>query len=983
VDSHRVVEVLGSRTGSGLLLADRLVLTAAHLLFPDDGDPLHEHAIANATVAVRLAGGEYRFAARCVWARYQGPHHGLDAALLEITSPGWTPPAVEAVRLGRLAGSAEARVHAFGFPDAAFRAGRPELSPVTGTVHTGSGRDSGRPEIVVDGPPEQLPGGKSWWAGLSGGPVFAAPSGVTEDVLLGVIVSAPTQFGGRRLQMIPMPAVLAGGASAFVKRPTVISLPGREKSAQPEVRYSLPPDTAAFTGRGPELNEIIAAVSSAAESGGAVTVRTIGGMPGMGKTALAVHAAHLLSDRFPDRQLFIDLLAYTPDRKPLAPRDALAGLLTAVGLDPRVIPNHLDGRAALWRDRLAGQQTLLILDNADSTAQVTPLLPGGGNCLVLVTSRRHMGDLPGAVVPVLLDVLPAEQAQTMFTRLAPRAVGDPHGVAEVARLAGFLPLAVSLLARVYACHPSWTLADLATETRQRLLTLTAEHATIAAAFEVSYRHQDRARQRFFCLLGLYPGTTIDNYAAAALAGVSPPEAEGLLDALHREGLLTETGHRRYTMHDLLRRYARDRAAADLGLDPELALGRLLDYYQHTGAVADDRLARQSRPGPRGPASAMSAASPPLEDAGQALAWARAERDSLLTCLDHATQAGQHARVTALTAAVAGLLRIDGPWAEAVNRHTAALLSAGHLGDRLAQANALNSLGVVRRLTADYQDALADLEEALAIYRGLGARLGQANALSNLGIVRWMTGDYQDALGDSEQALAIYRALGDRLGQANALMCLGCVRQLTGDSQGAGTDLEEALALCRVLGDRLGQANALLYLGTMRQRTGDYQGAGAALEQSLAIHRDLSNPIGQLASLTYLGTNRRLEGKYHDALPYLDEALAMCRNFGERGAEAGVLNEIGTLYQVSGKPNEGKAHHSQALELALAIGNAPFRADALAGLGRCATALGDEIQAKTLLRQAYEIFRVIGAVEASAVLAELDDLDQARARGQTR
>jgi hypothetical protein len=349
------------------------------------------------------------------------------------------------------------------------------------------------------------------------------------------------------------------------------------------MRFSLPPDTAAFTGRGEEMDRITAAVAGAAGVGGVVAVGAIDGMPGVGKTALAVHVAHGLSDRFPNRQLFINLHAHTPGREPVDPSDALAGLLTSVGVDPKFLPGDLDGRAAMWRDQVAGQRALLVLDNAASSAQVAPLLPGGGPCLVLITSRRHLGDLPGAVVPVLLDVLPPEQAAEMFTRLAPRATADGAGVAEILRLAGFLPLAVSLLARVCARHPSWTLADLAAETRFSLLTIKAENATIAAAFDVSYRHLHPAQQRFFDLLGLNPGTTICSYAAAALTEVSLEEADGLLDALHGEGLLTETGHRRYAMHDLLRRYARDHAAADLGA--ESALGRLLDYYQHTAAIA--------------------------------------------------------------------------------------------------------------------------------------------------------------------------------------------------------------------------------------------------------------------------------------------------------------------------------------------------------------------------------------------------------------
>ena len=367
-----------------------------------------------------------------------------------------------------------------------------------------------------------------------------------------------------------------------VPAPAVPAGPAAGEAGAVEVRYSLPPDTVAFTGRDGELDQIAAAladaVTGAARPGGmpagagAAAVRLIGGMPGIGKTALAVHAAHRLRPSFPDRQLFVDLRGHAPGQEPLAPEAALAGLLAAAGVDPRSCPADLAGRAALWRDRMAGQRALLVLDNAASSAQVAPLLPGGETCLVLVTSRRHLADLPGAVVPVLLEVLPPGRAREMFTALAPRAAADPPwAVAELVALTGFLPLAISLLARLYNRHPSWSLADLTAETKASLLTLTAELDSVAAAFEVSWQHLDPGQQDFFRRLSQHPGTA-DGHAAAALAGVPLAQALGLLDDLHGEGLLTETGYRRYGMHDLIRRYAADRAAAGPSAARAAALG---------------------------------------------------------------------------------------------------------------------------------------------------------------------------------------------------------------------------------------------------------------------------------------------------------------------------------------------------------------------------------------------------------------------------
>jgi tetratricopeptide (TPR) repeat protein/DNA-binding SARP family transcriptional activator len=797
---------------------------------------------------------------------------------------------------------------------------------------------------------------------------------------------------------------------------TAASGPGKQSGAASAlgIRYALPPDTAAFTGRQAELDRITVAVTKAAGTGGVVAIHAIGGMPGVGKTALAVHAAHLLKDRFPDRQLFLSLHAHTPGQDPVTSEAALAGLLAATGLDARYLPGDLEGRTALWRDRMAGQLALLVLDNAASSSQVIPLLPGSGSCLVLVTSRRHLGDLPGAAAPVLLEVLPAQEAREMFVRLAPRAADAPEvAIAELVQLAGFLPLAISLLARVYTRHPSWTPADLTAETRAGLLTLTAENDSVCAAFGVSYRHLAPGRQEFFRRLGLHPGTTIDGYAAAALASTSLREAAAQLDALHGEGLLTEVGHRRYGMHDLIRRYGQDLAAADPGSGREQALGRLLGYYQHAAALAETLLARQARTSPSLALQAPPAALPSLADSTQALAWARAERANLLACLDHATATGQHARVVALTAATASLLRHDGPWTSAITRHSTAVTAARRLGDRLGQASALTDLGDARRLTGDHRGASEALEEALGICRDLGDRLGQASSLNDLGVVRQMTGDYGGAAKALEEALVIFPDLGNRLGQASSLNDLGHVRQLTGDYRGAAEELEEALRISRDIGNRRCQANALTYLGIVRQMTGDYRGAAEALEEVLGISRDLGNRLGQTNALTYLGIVRQLTGDYggaaealeealglsrdigsrgsqanalaflgvvrrttrdyRGAAEALEEALGICRDIGDRGGEAEILNETGTLYRVRGDPGRAAEYHRQALDLSREIVSLRDEACALAGLGRCALALGRTDDAAEGLRQARDIFQRIGAAEATDVAAELDSL----------
>jgi tetratricopeptide (TPR) repeat protein/transcriptional regulator with XRE-family HTH domain len=753
----------------------------------------------------------------------------------------------------------------------------------------------------------------------------------------------------------PVPAVpVAGGAAAL---------------------RTLPRDIASFTGRQQELQEL---AEVAAGAGGVVGIHAIGGMAGVGKTAFVVHAAHALADRFPAGQIFLPLHGHTPGQQPVDPADALASLLLTAGVPAGQIPPGLEARMALWRDRLAERQLLLVLDDAASSEQVRPLLPGAGGSLVLVTSRRHLSALDDATA-VSLDTLPPDQAAALLVRLAGPAGLSPAdpAVAELTGLCGFLPLAIGMVARQLHHHPAWTAAGRAAElasARDRLELMATENLSVAAAFNLSYTDLTGDQQRLFRRLGLHPGADIDGYAAAALNGADLPAARRGLEALYDQYLLTEPTAGRYRMHDLIREHARALAGRlDPDDDRDQATARLLDYYQHTAAHADALITRQTRPAPAPADGAIPAVVPALAGREQALAWVRAERASLLACLDHATHTRQHARVTALTAGLAGLLRHDGPWADAITRHTAAIQAAQHLGDRLGQAGALNDLGDVRRHTDEYPAAARDLEQALGIYRDLGNRLGEANALNNLGIVRQLTGDYPAAAEALEQALGIYRDLGNRPGEATALTSLGVGRQLMGDSPAAARDLEQALGIYRDLGDRQGQAIALNNLGAMRRLTGDYPAAAEALEQALGIYRDLGNRPGEASVLGYLGDVRRMTGDYPAAARDLEQALGIFRQLGDRGGEAETLNERGTLHRVSGDLTQAERCHQQALDLARAIASSWDEAHALAGLGRCALAAGHAIQAGVLLRQALEIFQLIGAAETPDLLAELDAL----------
>lgn len=269
------------------------------------------------------------------------------------------------------------------------------------------------------------------------------------------------------------------------------------------VRRTLPRDIPEFTGRSGELKTLLKTVEEGVETGRPLLVCAIDGMAGVGKTTLAVHAAHRLASRFPDGQLFLPLHAHTPGQQPVEAGDALAALLRQTGMDARQVPAGVEERAQVWRDRLAGRQILLLLDDAATHEQVQPLTPGTGGSAVLVTSRRRLTALDG-VLPLELDIMPPGHAADLFTRVSRRGGTEPQAAAELVDLAGRLPLAIRMLGARLRSHRSWTVADLAGElaaARDRSAAIGATEVPVRAVFDLSYKTLPGYRQQFFRRLG--------------------------------------------------------------------------------------------------------------------------------------------------------------------------------------------------------------------------------------------------------------------------------------------------------------------------------------------------------------------------------------------------------------------------------------------------------------------------------------------------
>ena len=777
---------------------------------------------------------------------------------------------------------------------------------------------------------------------------------------LGVTTFRRLNADAGRLRPLP----LAFGITSFstTTRPTF--QPSRFASARNLASRPLNPSLSSR--KSESLRYRVASVMAASPGGSLPPQYLVYFASYVGKTTLAVHAAHRLAGQFPDGQIFLPLHAHTPGQRPVDPADALASLLLEAGIGARAIPAGLAARAGCWRDYLVGKRVLLVLDDATGHEQVRPLLPGTAGSLVLITSRRRLSALEDAAV-ISLDTLPPDEAAELMARLAARpglAAGDAV-MGEITRLCGYLPLAIGMLARQLHHHPAWTAAGLAAElaaARDRLELMHAENLSVAAAFDLSYRDLTTGQRQLFRRLGLQPGPDLDAHAAAALEGSSPATARRHLNALYDQHLISEPAAGRYRLHDLLREYARALAVDDDPAAGVAATGRLLDYYLHTALAAGTHIpsanwspAVRSLPPTRPPECA-----PPISTPGQAAAWLEAERANLHAAAGYAADNELPLHATLIPAAMADFLDVRRHWDQALTLHQTALGAARQAGDRPGQGRALNLLASTQIQTSNFTAAEATLQRALALHRDLGDRGGHADALNGLGTVYWLTGDYPAAVSCHQQALELFRGTGHRRGQAQALNGLGAVRCMTGDYPAAAACHQQALALFRNIGHRHGQSEALTHLAIVQRLTGDYPAAAASLQQAQAFHRDLGDRYKQAWTRSELGVLQRLTGDYPAAAASNQQALEQWRDLGERSGQARALNELGLVQQLTGDYPAAAASHQQALRLYRDLGQRHEQAEALNGLGELSSRSAASQQAREYHSQALAIAGEVGA-----------------------
>ncbi|MEN3358329.1 MAG: hypothetical protein V7637_2311 [Mycobacteriales bacterium] len=786
-------------------------------------------------------------------------------------------------------------------------------------------------------------------------------------------------------------ALGAGGELAALVEPP----PGGRSRRPPTPRgprarpHQLPGEITDFTGRADQLDELLRLVL------GPAAICAVVGCGGVGKTALAVRAAHRLAGEFPDGQLYANLRGYGPG-PPLPPGLLLERFARGLGVPAADIPAEPDEAAALYRSVLDGRRVLIVLDNAARAEQVRPLLPGTPGCRVLVTSRDRLAPLVAldGARRLDLDVLTRPEAVALLTqlvgegRLGPR----PADAVELVELCARLPLAVRIAAAGVVDHPDRGVADHLARLRagdvlSQLALDGDERAAIRANVDLSYDRLDADGQRLFRRLGLVPGPDFTAGAAAALVGTAGPTGGRLLERLAAVSLIERPAGGRYQFHDLLRRYAADRAGRD-DPDPAGARTALLRWYLRATRTAARLLypGKVRLPDPPLPASP----GPPTHGTPEvrfatheaALAWLDAELANLVAAVAAAAEAGPHELAWQLADALRGYFwtrRCSAEWLAVAG---AAVAAAERAGDALGRAAAELNLADACWSLGDYPPALTHYGAAHEFAARAGWVEGEAAASTNRGNVHQELGRLADAAADYRRALAGYERAGQPARQAAALANLGALHHQSGRLETAAEHYGRALALHRDNDDQAGQALTLNVIGVVQRDLGRLDEALTHLTRAAALSAEIGDRYGQARAAENLARTHCDAGRHRAALDAAQASLELSRETGDRNGEAQALAILAAVRDRLGRPDQALTTFRQAARLAREVNLPSVEAEVLLGTGRTRLRLDQPGEARRLAGEALALTRRIGyQVLEGQALTLLADADLAVGRHQ--
>lgn len=706
-----------------------------------------------------------------------------------------------------------------------------------------------------------------------------------------------------------------------------LDLPAPEPKAEPPARHEppaaaepepgpsrprpaqLPHGLTDFVGRADALDQLNALLpADAAEAGGSVVITAIAGTAGVGKTTLAVHWAHQISERFPDGQLYVNLRGFDPGGAPMDPAEAVHDFLDALGVPAQRIPAGRGSQVGLYRSLLADRRMLIVLDNAHDAEQVRPLLPGGSRSLVVITSRS---DLSGLVAgegarPIAIDLLPVAEARALLgRRLGPARIrADLRAADEIVALCARLPLALTVVAARAASRPQFPLSALAAELREVAGRLDAfedgDQATdMRGVFSWSYRKLGAAAARVFRLMGLHAGPGISTPAVASLAGITLARARSALAELARAHLVTERAPGSFLLHDLLRAYAAELARShDEPAEREAAVRRVLDHYLQTAFQAHRLLNPHHYDAITVPPARPGVAPEHLADHADARSWFANERPVLLAALRQALKADLRDEAWHLACVLSPFLEYHGMWRE----WQSALETSQVFDDPRRRALTQRLLGRAYIKLGRYDDADEHLRQALQHYRELADLAGQAEVRRDLALKLDRQGRHRDALAEAESSLALFRAAGHATGQARARNAVGWFNAMLGNLEVALAYCREALELQVTIGDRFGQAETWDSLGFIYRKMRDWAGATASYERALDLYRQFDDRYDEADTLVYLGDTLHAAGAMAEAQAAWRRALSILDHLESPYAERVRAN-------LNGEFDDNGLHHS--------------------------------------------------------------------------
>jgi tetratricopeptide (TPR) repeat protein len=773
----------------------------------------------------------------------------------------------------------------------------------------------------------------------------------------------------------------------------------------------LPPDIRDFTGRWDQVDQVSELIAAAAEGElAAPPIVCLSGQGGTGKSTLAIHVAHRIGGDFPDGQLYANLRRADADT--LDPADVLAGFLRELGVDGTDIPEGIGDRARMFRAQLAGLRVLVVLDDAADEAQVRPLIPGNPECAVLVTSRSRLAALAGShTVP--LGPLPTDQATDLLTAIigSERAAAEPEAVAGIARLCGYLPLALRIAGARLASRPAWTVSWFASRLESRRLDLLKSgDLEVRASFALSYDSRDEDEQRAFRMAGLLT-SDFPAWAMASVLGTDPDEAERLLEQLADAALadiagVDATGLIRYRLHDLLRDFAREllHEAEDAALTQD-CLASLVGEYTGAAELAAS-LVHPGAPGGTAQPGRLLAADVVR---GDPWGWLIAERATLIELVGQAHAASLWNHAWQLAEALPALFDWRADWRSWEHTHQLALDAARQSADMIAQARTLRSLGALYRELGRYDEAVTLLTQAAGIFANHGDRRRRAAAMRNLGDAYRYQGRLADAIGAFSDALTVFREEGDGRSIAGALNGLADVYRGLSRWDESGSAFRDCIALyqdlgdrmeegrakiryalvfrdqhlgaqalqliadgldaARKLGDRRWEARAIRQLAIVHRNDGDTDTAIASLTDCLGILGELEDRRGQAIALRNRGDAHRLAGTLSGAEADLAAAFSIFQDIGDRRWEARTHVSIAGLCRRRRQWAEGEQHLDAAIKTFRAIDDQPGEARALREIGLLLRDKGDLEGCGPALDASQAIFAELGdALWTARVLA---------------